>query len=472
MKGYRYMKKFLMTLTLITAILSVNIYARDVSVSLAVNEETIIVNGERYEIPKLLIIMDKTYVPLYSVAPLLGLPSNWIATDEGWATVTNNETILTYTPIYYWDNLNEYKYFVKDGQVYVPLRHLTDLSGLSLTYENGIITIGEPDENTYFSEVSQSESDNWLYSAYPYEAYHTVYPYEVYSYEKMLEDATELSKLYPDTIKLSSIGKSVEGRDLLLIKFGRGDKKIFVCGTHHAREYISTTYLMNAIDKYSYADKYDLFWNEYNVSDILDKVTFHIVPMVNPDGVNLVQNGIYATTNAGELSKMKIYEGAKYGYSAWKANIRGVDLNWNYDKDWNIKKNKNPNGSTGFNGNGPYTEPETIAVSDYVDSIMFDAYFSFHTQGEIFYWAEDTVNPLGLHNKIQKDTGFTPVYDDGLGEIGGSFFDYVYRKYKKPTITIELCPYIGNYPYPNSDFDTVWKPAQNILLIGGETVGE
>ncbi len=268
----------------------------------------------------------------------------------------------------------------------------------------------------------------------------------------------------------SSIGQSVEGRELLLVEFGRGSDKVFVCGTHHAREYISTTYLMYAIDRYAYAYRSGSMWGQYNPKEILDNITFCIVPMVNPDGVNLVQNGIEATQTPDEVAAMELFEGAKYGYSSWKANVRGVDLNWNYDKDWSSKRNKNPKGSSGFNGDAPNTEPETMAVSAYVDRNVFGAYVSFHTQGEIFYWAENPETPTYMNRVIKKDTGFIEYKETATGD-GGSFFDYVYRKFYKPTITVELCPHIGNFPYPDSDFDRVWNPAKNILfLVGNEVI--
>ena len=177
--------------------------------------------------------------------------------------------------------------------------------------------------------------------------------------------------------------KSVEGRDLLLIEFGKGDKKIFMCGTHHAREYISTTYLMYMIDRYAYMyETGQNLWN-YNIKEILEKVTFCIVPMVNPDGVNLVQNGINSVKNYDFVSKLPITEGKQYGYKAWKANVNGVDLNWNYDFDWNVERNKNVRGSSGFNGDYPNSEPEVQAIINYIGTINFEAFLSFRTQGQV-----------------------------------------------------------------------------------------
>lgn len=247
-----------------------------------------------------------------------------------------------------------------------------------------------------------------------------------------------------------------------------------MCGTHHAREYISTTYLMYAIDRFAYMYKTGMNETEYDIRTILDNVTFCIVPMVNPDGVNLVQNGINAVQNPEKVAAMKITEGKENGYRAWKANINGVDPNWNYDKDWYKSREKASSpASTGYNGTEPATEPETRAVSAYVDSQPFEAYLSMHTQGKLLYWAEDVTNPTNLGAIIQKDTGFSLIREDTpkkLSGVGGSFFDYVFRKYGKATMTVELCNYIGPKPYPDANFDKVWAPAKNVLLIFGQTI--
>jgi len=444
-----------------------------ISVVTAVNEELVVVNGVETRVTAPVLVFDKTYVDLYAFAPILGASVHWIEDYIGYFKVNAGEKICDFTLVSHWDDLinQQYKFFVMNSKIFVSLRELCDLAGYTITYNSGVLTIGDQcdfDIGVY-GDISRHTFDNYVYSAYPYNAENVVYPYQKYSYEMMIADAARLQQLYPELIKLSSIGQSVEGRNLMLIEYGKGDTRIFVCGTHHAREYIATTYLMYALDRYSYAYRNGTMWGKYDPREILDNITFCIVPMVNPDGVNLVQNGIGATQNPEQIASMGIYEGKKYGYSAWKANVRGVDLNWNYDKDWTTKKNKNPRGSSGFTGDRPYTEPETIAVSDYVDNNMFDAYMSFHTQGEIFYWADDENNPTYLQHLIKKDTGFVPYKDPGEG-VGGSFFDYVYRKYHKPTITIELCPYIGNYPYPDSDFNTVWNPTKNILLLVGNEI--
>ena len=467
---------FLTTILLIVFSLTVSgAYQSDrvPSVTMAINEETMVANGTVTQIPKPILVLNKTYVDIYSVAHFLGINLEWCDEPVGFVRAEKGGNTIDFTIISQWDNLtsDSHKFFVKDSSVYVSLRELTDFAGLDITYDSGVITVGafQKTPDGLFTDVNVYDSNDHVYKVYPALPQHVVYPYQAYSYEMMLSDAQRLQSLYPDLIKTSSIGKSVENRDLLLIEFGRGENKIFVCGAHHAREYITTTYLMYAIDNYSYAYRTNSMWGNYSPKQILDNVTFTIVPMVNPDGVNLVQNGLDATEHASELSQMRIMDNPAAGYRAWKANIRGVDVNWNYDKDWTFERNKNERGSTGFNGDMPYTEPETIAVSNFVDNNYFDAYFSFHSQGQIFYWADDENAPSSIYTAIKNDTGFSGHKESATG-VGGSFFDYVYRKFNKPTVTIELCPYVGPYPYPDQKFDTVWKPAKNILLVAGNEI--
>lgn len=470
------MKKIIAVLTSFIFIMSFAnsvVAESEISIVMAVNKEAVIVNEIQRTITAPVLVFDKTYVDLYASAPLLGVKLEWVDADIDFVRAEAKGKTCDFTIVSDWEELinEKKKFFVKDTKIFVSLRELCDLVECEITYNKGIITLGRQNDFNaeIFGEISQQEMNDYVYTTYPKSAEYVVYPYEEYSYEKMLNDTEKLKSMYPELIKTSSIGQSVEGRELLLIEFGRGENRIFVCGAHHGREYISTTYLMYAIDRYAYAYRCGSMWGKYNPKAILDNVTFCIVPMVNPDGVNLVLNGIEATKNPEKIASMGIYEGKKYGYSAWKANMNGVDLNWNYDKDWTPEKSRNPRGSVGFNGDYPRSEPETIAISDYVDKNAFDAYVSYHTQGEIFYWAENDENPTYINTLISKDTGFTEYRDNGTG-IGGSFFDYAYRNFKKPTLTVELCPYIGNFPYPDKDFDTVWEPAKNVLLIVGNEI--
>lgn len=307
----------------------------------------------------------------------------------------------------------------------------------------------------------------------PVHAY-TVDPYHEYSYENILEDAEELQEMYPELIRLKSIGKTVEGRDITLIELGNGSRKVFLSGATHAREYISTAYLMYMIDRYAYAYSTHGTFGEYNIVEILNNVTFCIVPMVNPDGVNLVQNGIYSVKNYDAVSKITMNHSDRFGFYSWKANINGVDLNRNYPNNWYVDRPVTSPASSLFKGYSPLSEPETKAIMDYLNSNMCWAYLSFHSQGEgVYGWNDGNAGYYpqlnSMVSRILKASGFKKLTDTADTDYG-TFGDTVRETFLKPTLTIELCKYVGSYPYPNEDFDNVWMPAKCICLIVAEEV--
>ncbi|HYE68968.1 MAG TPA: M14 family zinc carboxypeptidase [Anaerovoracaceae bacterium] len=303
---------------------------------------------------------------------------------------------------------------------------------------------------------------------------YTVDPYHEYSYENMLQDAGELQDMYPDLVRLKSIGTTVEGRDIALIEFGYGSRKVFLSGATHAREYITTSYLMYMIDRYAYAYSSGGILEEFNITEILNNVTFYIVPMINPDGVNLVQNGIYSVKDYDAVSKIAINSLDSFGYNSWKANINGVDLNRNYPSNWYVDRPVDAPSSSRFKGYSPISEPETKAIMDFLNNNMCWAYLSFHSQGEgIYGWNDANAGYYpqinSMVSRIIGASGFKKLTDTSDTDYG-TFGDTVRETFLKPTLTIELCKFVGSYPYPNEDFDQVWMPAKNICLIVAEEV--
>lgn len=299
-------------------------------------------------------------------------------------------------------------------------------------------------------------------------------PYQVYSYETMRSDTAELQTLYPGLITAGSIGKSVEGRDLTLIEFGNGSRKIFLCGATHAREYISTSYLMYMIEQYAAAYVNGVAFEGHDITKILDSVTFCIVPMVDPDGVNLVQNGLWSVKDPVAVSKIAINKADKHGYASWKANINGVDLNRNYPDNWYIKTNVGAPASSDFKGYSPLSEPETKAIANFLNNTMCWSYVTYHTQGGALYgWDDENAafypQLSSMVSRIIASTGFKK-YIGTSGTNYGNFANYVRGVFLKPSLTVELAKYVGSYPYPNEDFDSVWAPAKSISLIVAEEV--
>ena len=211
-----------------------------------------------------------------------------------------------------------------------------------------------------------------------------VNPYQTYTYAQMEKDILELTRIYPDLIKSEVIGKSVDERNLYALKLGHGKTEIFFNAAHHAREHITTNLLMEMIDTYAQSYVKNTKIDGYNTRDILNKTSIWFVPMVNPDGVTLVQLGHKSAKNPDYVLKLN---NSSTNFNAWKANIRGVDLNRQYPAEWNnIQYNTGKPGPKNYKGPKPLSEPEAKALYDFTLAHDFKTGVAYHSTGEILYW--------------------------------------------------------------------------------------
>jgi murein tripeptide amidase MpaA len=107
-----------------------------------------------------------------------------------------------------------------------------------------------------------------------------------YRYNELTRLLKEYAKEYPDLLRLESIGKSHEGREVWLVtatNFKTGDDRekpaLWVDGNLHASEVTGSTaalYLINFL--------VTCYETDENVKRALDARAFYIAPRVNPDG--------------------------------------------------------------------------------------------------------------------------------------------------------------------------------------------
>lgn len=143
-----------------------------------------------------------------------------------------------------------------------------------------------------------------------------------YTYDILKNDLLFLNYEYP-FFKIKNIGKSTLGEDIIYIKLGEGNKKLFINSSHHANEWMTSLITMMFIEKYLNLFQKKELYKGYYIEELWNKVSIFIVPMVNPDGVNLcLKNKKIINKN---LYK-EIWGEYENELEKWKANIRGVDL--------------------------------------------------------------------------------------------------------------------------------------------------
>lgn len=273
-----------------------------------------------------------------------------------------------------------------------------------------------------------------------------------------------LHKLYPSFTELELIGKSVEGRNIHALKVGTGKKMILMDASTHAREHMTTNVLMEMIDQYTVAYATNSNLGKYNVRSILSNVSIWFVPMVNPDGVTLVQYGPNAMKNPEQVKQINKYSS---NYGRWKANARGVDINRNFDARWAGLAKGSPSWDM-YRGPAPFSEPESKALGQFMLKYPFKSNFAIHSSGQVIFWGHNSENKArntNLARLMAHTTGYALIKSSQTAPTGASA-SYFSKMTGLPSMTIEIAPYAGNAPVPLSRWNDVWKRMQYVGLVG------
>ncbi len=289
-----------------------------------------------------------------------------------------------------------------------------------------------------------------------------------YGYNCLKHDLEEISSLF--NIRLSSIGKSVLGKDLFCLTIGHGPVKIFYNGAHHALEWITSPLLVRFIyDLLTYAEGCRRLVS-FNINDLFERTSIHIVPMVNPDGVEVVTNPDFRKSPL--YSKILFLNKGDNVVKTWQSNINGVDLNHNYDANFSYGKNKEIEqgiygpSNTRYSGLHPESEPETKAICDYVRSNDFKLTMALHSQGKVIYYDYNGFVPANgyeIARELGVVSGYMPDRASGFASFGG-FKDWFIDKYKLPAYTVEVGS--GKNPLGIYQFEEIYKDVLPLLIYG------
>lgn len=288
-----------------------------------------------------------------------------------------------------------------------------------------------------------------------------------YSHNVLKKNIQALNNAYP-FVETGIIGFSAAGRELFYIRLGDGDNRVLYIAAIHSLEWITTPVMMKFIEDYSRSYVTGTNISEYDTRRISDKSSIYIVPMVNPDGVELVQNGL----NMGNpnCDNLKLWNNGSTDFRAWQANNNGVDLNHNFDADWEESKKAAEElgitepGSTRYPGVFPECEPESKALADFTRSHDFKLVLAYHTQGEEIFWNFREYEPpesKEIGKELAKASGYCLAEPIGIASHGG-FKDWFIKEFRRPGFTVEAG--YGKNPLPVSCFGKIYSDNLPLLL--------
>ncbi|MFB7219138.1 M14 family zinc carboxypeptidase [Streptomyces sp. NPDC056227] len=197
------------------------------------------------------------------------------------------------------------------------------------------------------------------------------------------EEIIATGKAHPDLTKVVSIGKTLQGQDILALKLTKGAKAsgdgskpaVLYMSNQHAREWITPEMTRRLMHYYL-----DNYGKDPRITKIVDSTELWFVLSANPDGYDFTHN-----PDGDRLWRKNMRD--NNGDGAYTASD-GVDLNRNFAYKWgydNEGSSANPASQT-FRGAGPNSEPETVALDRFEKRIGFEYGINYHSAAELLLY--------------------------------------------------------------------------------------
>ncbi|MCF7858876.1 MAG: carboxypeptidase regulatory-like domain-containing protein [Candidatus Cloacimonetes bacterium] len=272
------------------------------------------------------------------------------------------------------------------------------------------------------------------------------------SYETYVDIMYQFAIDHPDICTVTSIGHTVEGRDILVARITdnpqqeEDEPEFFYTGQMHGDELVSFVLLLHLID-YLLSN----YGTDTRVTNIVDNIDIQINPLSNPDGT-------YAGGNH------TIWDATRY-------NANSVDLNRNF-----------PDPEDGPHPDGYDWQPENIIMMNFADNNSFVMSSNFHSGAEVLNYPWDTWPRLSADDEwwqevchtyadtvhLHAPTNYMNGFDNGITNgfqwytISGGRQDYMNYFHNCREMTLELS---DDKFLPENELLPHWEYNRQSLLL-------
>ena len=300
----------------------------------------------------------------------------------------------------------------------------------------------------------------------------TEVPITAASCERMIR---EIVQKYP-FCRSETLSSTAFQRPVSTLVIGTGPRKVLFTAAHHANEWITALVLLKYAEDLADAIQTDGILFGQRAKALAEAVTIYMIPMVNPDGVDLVVGAIGPGNIQYDLAQRLAQDYPAIPFpNGWKANLLGVDLNLNYPAGWlqareiKFAQGYTTPGPRDYVGRAPLSQLETRALAEFTEFLDPALILAYHSQGKEIYWKfKDYVVPGAreLGEVMARVSGYrladTP-YESGFA----GYKDWFIQHFRRPGYTIEVGS--GENPLPLSQFPEIYRdnvPLLNIAALG------
>ena len=280
----------------------------------------------------------------------------------------------------------------------------------------------------------------------------------------------QLTETYP-FLRSEVLTTTAFGRPVQTLVIGNGERRVLFSAAHHANEWITTPVLLKFVEELAQAAQEGGTIYGIPALNIVENVTIFTVPMVDPDGVDLVTGAIQPGTLEYEQARTLAdnYPAIPFP-EGWKANLLGVDLNLQYPAGWlQAREIKFSQGFTrpgprDYVGRAPLNQRESIALAGYTEFVDPAVVLAYHTQGKVIYWQFRDYEVPGareLGEEFARLSGYA-LEDTPYESSFAGYKDWFIQNFRRPGYTIEVG--LGENPLPLTQFDEIYRDNLGILV--------
>ena len=284
----------------------------------------------------------------------------------------------------------------------------------------------------------------------------------------------ELVRTYP-FCRSEVIGSTAFQRPLRTLVIGNGPRKVLYSAAHHANEWITSLILLKFAEDWAAAIQAGGSIADTDAAQLAESVTVYMVPMVDPDGVDLVVGAIGPGNIQYDLAQRLSQDYPSIPFpNGWKANLLGVDLNLQYPAGWlqarEIKFSQGyvTPGPRDYVGRAPLNQFESQAMAGYTEAVDPALVLAYHSQGKEIYWQFRDIEVPGareLGEKMAAASGYR-LAEVPYNSAFAGYKDWFIQQYRRPGYTIEVGQ--GVNPLPLSQFAEIYRDNLPILLIAAQ----
>ena len=281
---------------------------------------------------------------------------------------------------------------------------------------------------------------------------------------------TEIVQRYP-FCRSEILTRTAFQRPIRTLVIGTGPRKVIYSAAHHANEWITSLVLLKFAEELAQAIDSGGRIFDRDARAIAGAATIYMVPMVDPDGVDLVTGAIAPGSLEYEIARRlsENYPAIPFP-DGWKANLLGVDLNLQYPAGWlrareiKFSQGFTQPGPRDYVGRAPLSQLESRALAGYTEAIDPALVLAYHSQGKEIYWqfgGYEIPGAKALGEDFARTSGYT-LSDVPEESAYAGYKDWFIQNFRRPGYTIEVGQ--GTNPLPLSQFDEIYRDNLGILV--------